>query len=217
MPISPKNLKRGIKRSSPLKIGLTGGIGAGKSLALKILSEEGIPTLQTDHLGHELLQSKKIISLLAREFGTSILDDRGGIDRQKLGREVFGDPKKRKALNRVLHPPIRKTVAKWVLAQKRRDFPVVVVEVPLLFEGGFYRWFDGVLSVSAPKAIRQKRLLRRGWTSSEILKRERAQWPQTRKNHMSNWVISNQGSRKDLKNNVKAWIQKIQLFVKSPK
>jgi len=211
------SLGKGKKNSGPFKIGLTGGIGAGKSLVLSMLSKHGVPILQSDLLGHELLRSKKIVFLLVKKIGKSILDRRGRIDRQKLGNEIFQDPRKRKILNRILHPLIRQAVTKWVLAQQRRGFPLVVVEVPLLFEGGFYRWFDGVLSVSASRSIRRKRLLRRGWNLSEILKRERSQWTQTRKDHMSDWVILNQGSQKDLKKNVKAWIQKIQLFVKSPK
>lgn len=192
----------------PLKIGLTGGIGAGKSLVLKILEREGVPVLQTDSLGHRLLEEKKFSSSLFRIFGKSILDGEGKIDRQKLGEKVFQDPGGREKLNEIMHPEIRKRVAKWIEGQARRSLPfgLVVVEVPLLFERGFNRAFDGVLCVSAPLETRRKRLLKRGWDPVEIRKRERAQWSQTRKNKKADWIISNRRGTKELKAAVGRWL-----------
>lgn len=200
----------------PLKIGLTGGIGAGKSLVLDFLRTRGVPVLQADILGHQLLQDKNISKRLLGYFGSEILGKKGRIDRQKLGRIVFRDRRAQKKLNALMHPQIREKVADWFegQVQKTKTPVLVVVEVPLLFEGGFYRWFDGTLCISAPSIIRRERLSRRGWSLSEIRRRERLQWSQTIKNQKADWVIFNQGTPKDLKYAVDQWLDDIKGFGK---
>jgi dephospho-CoA kinase len=196
----------------PLKIGLTGGLGAGKSLVLELLEKKEIPVLQTDHLGHEILREKKFSKILTGQFGKNILDRRGIIDRKKLAAVVFNRPSQRKKLNELLHPEIRKRVARWIVRQSLRSLPyaMVVVEVPLLFERGYNGVFDRVLCVSAPRDERRKRLLKRGWNLSEIRLREKAQWSQTRKNSQADWIIFNQNGRKDLKYAVNRWLEKFE-------
>jgi dephospho-CoA kinase len=197
-----------------LKIGLTGGIGSGKSLVLRLLQEEGVPVLQSDRVGHSLLREKKFSRLLSKSFGKELLDSRGFIDRKKLAAAVFQDARKRKTLNRLMHPAIRATILRWVRRESlRKPGPkLVVVEVPLLFEGGFHRKFDGVLSVSSPRILRRQRLLKRGWNPAEILAREGAQWPQERKDRKADWVILNSGNQKELKYRVCEWLQQVGFF-----
>ena len=202
----------GFPMKRPLKIGLTGGIGSGKSLVLELLRLEKVPVLQTDQLGHQLLGEKIFARSVARKFGKGVLDGKGTIDRKKLGEIVFRQPARRLELNRLLHPEIRRRVQQWVEAQGRKTRPAtfVVVEVPLLFEYGFNRFFDRVLCVSAPPALRRKRLLKRGWTLGDIRRREGSQWTQARKNREADWVIFNQGSRKELKYAVQRWLLLVQ-------
>lgn len=192
-----------------LKIGLTGGMGAGKSLVLEQLRKRGVPVLQTDHLGHQLLDEGKFSRLIVRHLGRQVLGKEGKIDRQKLGREVFRDHSKRQKLNRLLHPEILRRVAQWALRESRKSARprLVAVEIPLLFETGSDRLFDGVLCVSAPQEVRRKRLLKKGLNLAEIKRREKAQWPQTLKNRASDWVIFNRGSRKQLKYAVDGWLK----------
>jgi dephospho-CoA kinase len=192
----------------PLNIGLTGGIGAGKSLVLKFLAAHGIPVLQTDVLAHQLLENRKLKRSLVRHFGKTILGLRGKIDRNKLAAEAFQNRDKQEKLNQLIHPAILKGVAQWLQGNQKKGSPLLVVEVPLLFERGFYRSFDGVLCVSAPQAVRRKRLLQRGWSKDEIKRREKLQWSQTRKNQKSNWVIYNQSTQKALKYAVDLWLEK---------
>jgi dephospho-CoA kinase len=196
----------------PLKVGLTGGLGAGKSLVLKLLQEKGIPVLQTDYLGHQVLKEKKFSKILTRQFGKGILNHRGIIDRKKLAALVFDSSNKRKKLNELLHPEVRKRVAQWINRTTHRvlPYPMLVVEVPLLFERGYNRAFDRVLCVSAPRVQRQQRLLKRGWDLAEIQRREKAQWSQTRKNSGADWIIFNQSGRKDLKYSVNRWLKKFE-------
>jgi dephospho-CoA kinase len=206
--LSPAKLAELLKQKSPLKIGLTGGIGAGKSLALKAFQEKKIPVLQTDFLSHLLLHDKKIKARLVKAFGKSILDEDTVIDRKKLAQAAFQSARGQKKLNGIMHPAVRQEVARWVKRQARQK-PVprlVVVEVPLLFERGFYHFFDGTISISAVAQCRRKRLNQRGWSLSEIRRREALQWPQKRKNQKADWVIYNQSSQKDLKYLLYNWV-----------
>ena len=100
-----------------------------------------------------------------------------------------------------MHPAVRRGVSQWIKeqAQKKSVPRFVVVEVPLLFERGYFHFFDGIISISANGLTRQKRLKERGWSMAEIRQREALQWPQERKNQKADWVIYNQSSEKDLK------------------
>ncbi len=191
------------------KIGLTGGIGSGKSLVLGFLAERGFPVLQTDKIGHRLLRRRDLKRKLSLLFGRSILGQGGAIDRARLARDVFSDPVKRKKLERLLHPAIRREVSRWVRMEggKPSRPALAVVEVPLLFEGGYHRWFDGTVCVSSSRSSRRERLRRRGWSLAEIRKRERSQWSQARKNRAADWVIFNPGSLKGLKYAVDRWLR----------
>jgi dephospho-CoA kinase len=205
--ISEAKLARLLKQKSPLKIGLTGGIGAGKSLALKTLQEKKIPIFQTDLLSHLLLHDGKIKGRLVKAFGRGILDEDVVIDRKKLAQAAFKSARGQKILNGIMHPAVRQGVARWIKQQARQK-PVprmVVVEVPLLFERGFYRFFGGTISVSAGAQLRRKRLNQRGWNLSEIRRREALQWSQERKDKKEDWVIYNQRSEKDLKCSLFDW------------
>lgn len=201
----------------PLKIGLTGSPGAGKSLVLHFLAQKGVPILQTDHLGHGLLRDRVFSGKLARLLGRGILGSRGLVDRQKLAVLVFRDPRKRDLLNRSIHPKIRRLVADWVRKRARTTQGLVVVEVPLLFERGFHKFFDGNLSVSAPWVLRRRRLSRRGWDAVEMRKRERAQWSQARKDRMADWVLVNDRSPAETRKKVALWLASVKSGPPGPK
>lgn len=205
--ISKAKLDNLLKQKSPLKIGLTGGIGAGKSLALKTLQEKGIPILQTDLLSHLLLHDRKIKGRLVKAFGKDILDEDVVIHRKKLAQAAFKSARGQRILNGIMHPAVRQGVARWMKQQARqKPVPrVLVVEVPLLFERGFYRFFVGTISVSAGAQLRRKRLKQRGWNLSEIRRREALQWSQERKDQKADWVIYNNGSENDLKCTLFDW------------
>ncbi len=194
-------------------VGLTGGMGAGKSEVLRILSGMGASVLQADQVGHALLRDRRFSKILAARFGKSILDAQGLVDRQKLGAIVFKSAGKRKTLNQLLHPAIRQKIKRWAVDRQRlgsRPPFLAVVEIPLLFEGKGYPYLEGVLSVSAPSNVRHRRLLGRGWNKSEILRREKGQWAQARKDKRAHWVIQNNGSLPELRKKVKSWLRQIE-------
>lgn len=196
------------RRFHPLVIGLTGGIGSGKSEVAGIFNRMNIPAIQTDLIGHELLEDRDVIRSLVKAFGKTILDLDGKIDRRALAHLAFQDKKSQTRLNRLLHPAIQERVEAWVRDQSQKKKPpfVLIVEVPLIFEAGYYRKFDGVISVSARRSLRLKRIFKRGWNGLELAKREHYQWSQDRKNRMAEWVVHNNGSIKDLKKALFQWI-----------
>ena len=207
-----KRVKEGSFRISGkryLRIGLTGGIGSGKSTVLNIFREMGIHVLQADHVARILLEKTVVKKKILNHFGKNIFDKDGRVIRSELAAAAFKNRKQQKLLNQILHSMVRKKISSWILNPERRrsSIPVVVIEVPLLFERGYYRFFDAVLSVSASQNIRQRRLLKRGWEKQEIIRRERLQWPQGRKNGMANWVIFNNGSEERLRNTVEKWCE----------
>jgi dephospho-CoA kinase len=195
----------------PCVIGLTGGFGSGKSLALRIFRQKGIPVLQTDKVGHELLRDPEIVRALVKKFGNEIVSGRNRIDRKKLAKKAFQSFQSQKDINKILHPPIRQCVEKWVSIQTKKIKPnsILIVEMPLLFEAGYNHWFDRILCVSAPKAIRTKRLLKHGWTREEIKRRDKLQWPQNKKNQMADGVIFNTGSPGELRYTIQRWLRKM--------
>ncbi len=190
-----------------IRVGLTGGIGAGKSQVLSLLRRQGVPTLSTDDLAHQCLARRDVRRILARRFGPQVLDGRGNLDRSRLADRAFSSPRDLRFLEGVLHPRIRREVERWETAQgrKARAPRLTVVEVPLLFEKGWDVFFDGVLCVSTPPSIRKQRLAVRGWDRAEIRRREGGQWPPARKDRWADWVLLNDGSVDRLAGRVRAW------------
>jgi dephospho-CoA kinase len=164
--------------------------------------------LETDLIGHRLLEEEKIKNVLAQKFGSEIVDKKGKINRKKLAEIIFNHSGYRNELNRLLHPIIRKRVKRWILKQceKKAPSPLIFVEVPLLFEGKGYPYFRGVLSVSSFSTLRHERLIRRGWSLNQIRQRERGQWTQSQKDRCANWVILNNGTIKELHRKVNNWL-----------
>jgi dephospho-CoA kinase len=190
-----------------LFVGLTGAVGSGKSEVVRCLASWRVPVFSTDAATHRLLGSSTVSRRLTRRFGLHLLDERGRVDRSKLGGIVFRKPHERRWLEGYLHPIIRREVLVWKSRLKARRRPPVmaVVETPLLHESGWGSLFDGVLCVTAPDIIRRRRLRTRGWDRKTIALREKAQWDGKRKARRSDWVIPNEGSRARLKARLAVW------------
>ncbi len=189
-------------------IGLTGAPGAGKSEAIRILKSSGIPTLQTDLLGHQLLNENPFRDKLVSQFGKVIQGPGGKIDRVKLGSVIFKDRSQQGRLNRLTHPEIRRRVRIWAMKLKSKTVPppLAIVEVPLIFEGGYHRWFDGVLCLSTQRAERLRRLAMRGWSSAEVGRREKMQWPIRKREKYSDWVVRNNMGIPSLREGLAEWL-----------
>jgi dephospho-CoA kinase len=170
-------------------IGLTGGIGAGKSEALRALERLGAATLSTDAVTHELLASEEVRDLLVDQLGPEVAPG-GRIDRGAVASSVFGDDEKRKWLESVIWPRVGEQVAQF--RESADDRPAAVVEVPLLFESGMEAVFDKTIAVVADEDVRAERAAARGHQLVEA--RAARQLTQDEKAQKADFVVRNDGT-----------------------
>jgi dephospho-CoA kinase len=178
-------------------IGLTGGLGAGKSEALRALSGLGVATLSTDAVVHELLASDEVRDVLVEQLGAEIAPG-GRVDRTKVAERVFGDEEARVWLEGVLWPRVGERVARWRAGLEEAEDPprAAVVEVPLLFESGMDPVFDATIAVVADEPLREERAAERGHAS--VAERTGRQLSQEEKARRADFTVRNDGSLDDL-------------------
>jgi dephospho-CoA kinase len=194
-----------------LRVGLTGSIGAGKSEALRAFAAAGAQTHCADAVARELSgRGGPVAKAAARALGPTVLAADGSLDRPRVAAAVFSDAAARRRLERATHPLIARELSRR-LARCRR--PVAVVDAPLLFEAGLQGRFDLTVCVSAPAAARVARASLRDRSSRDaVLRRDRAQWPQRRKEALSDVVIFNGGSRAALRRAVAEYQRAFELL-----
>lgn len=170
-------------------IGLTGGIGSGKTTVANLFRKHGIPVYIADDAAKKILDKPETRESIATAFGNEILrDDR--VDREKLAAVVFNDRKKLEQLNDIIHPAVKKDFAGWLEAH--RNYPAVIKEAAILFESGTDKDCDAIITVVAPLEIRITRIMRRDNAMREsILKRIENQWPDADRIAKSDYVITN--------------------------
>jgi dephospho-CoA kinase len=180
-----------------LFVGLTGGIAAGKSEALRALERIGAATLSSDEVVHELLTSREVRDMLVERFGEDVAPD-GEVDRSALAEVVFADPEQRGWLEGLLWPRVGARLASWRKQLEHTDpRPTAgVVEVPLLFESGMEAVFDKTIAVVADEAVRSSRADARGHRGVES--RTSRQLSQDEKARRADVVVRNDGSLDDL-------------------
>ena len=169
-------------------IALTGGIGCGKSAALKFLGECGFTTADADKLCHAYYDNAEGIAQIAGRW-PSVIDANGKVDRKKLGNIVFRDENDLAWLESVIAPFLQAQLDD--LQQKNTP---TVVEVPLLFEKNMAARFDKTVAVWSPFALRRSRLMMRNWDHAECSRRERLQWTPEKKLAMADYGLINTGS-----------------------
>ena len=189
-------------------LGLTGGVASGKSTVLNEFLRSGVAVIDCDKIAREVV--RKGTSGLARirnVFGQGVLYKDGTLDRPALARAVFSHPGKRKALEAIIHPRVKKEVWKRVKAIRRG---VVVVDVPLLFEVKWQGDFDKVLVVWVPKKSQMSRLMDRdGYSKTEAMARIRAQMPLFQKRKKAHFIIDNSGSKGLVRAQVKKFLDNL--------
>ena len=195
-----------------LVIGVTGGLGTGKSTVTRMLRTLGARTIDADALAHAAMaRGTPGWRAVRRAFGPGVVTPRGDIDRRALSAIVFGDRGKLKRLNGIIHP----IVIRWIrqeLTRLRRQHPrgIVAVEVPLLVEAGLERLVDRVVVVVATRAQQVARARRAaGWPRAEVLRRLRAQLPLATKRRAADAVISNTGTQTQTRRHVRALWKKL--------
>lgn len=186
-------------------VGLTGGIGAGKSETLAAFERLGAATLSTDRVTHELLEDDQVRAALIERWGQEVASG-DGVDRNRVGEIVFSNPDELAFLEGVLHPRVGVHVLEW-RQNLGADVEVAVVEVPLLFEAAMEGAFDATVAVVAGDEIREARLRERGQPGLEG--REGRQLDQAEKERRADHVIRNEGSIEDLESKVSELIDQI--------
>ncbi len=187
-----------------IKIGLTGSIGMGKSAVVAMFRREKIPVFDADAEVHRLQAPGGILiaPIEARFPGTT---GTGGVDRAKLGAAVFNNPAALKALESIVHPAVGRSRKRFL--QKNRAKPMVVLDIPLLFETKAARHVDLVVTVSAPAWMQRKRVLARaGMTRAKFARIKRLQTPDARKRARSDVIIDTGVQRRDTAQQVRALI-----------
>ncbi len=187
-----------------LKVGLTGGIAAGKSVVGEMLARRGAHVLQADEIAHNLMQpGQPVYEAVVREFGPGILDAGGRIDRQKLAAEAFGGPGRAARiheLNRIVHPAVIRHQERWMEELGRRDpHSLAVIEAALIVEAGVAERFDKIILVTCRTEQRAQRLASRlnielAAAEREVARRMAAQLPDSDKAKVATFVVDNSGT-----------------------
>jgi dephospho-CoA kinase len=170
-------------------IGLTGGIGSGKTTIANHFRSLGVPVYIADDEARKIMQSTVIINAIKERFGVTIFENEI-LNRERLAEIVFGNPNKLKELNAIVHPAVKKHFKQWLL--EHVTFPLVVYEAAILFENGNYKDFDWIITVCAPLESRIQRVMERDETTrQQVLKRINAQWTDEQRVSKSDFVIEN--------------------------
>jgi dephospho-CoA kinase len=179
-----------------LKVGLTGGIATGKSYVAAKLRARGIPVLDADALAHGVMApGTEATMAIAARFGDDILSPDGSVNRAKLGPIVFADAAARRELEAIVHPAVHRATEAGIRAfELTGEYPMAVVDVPLLFETGGEKKFDRVIVTTCSVALQMQRMLERGLTEDAARQRIAAQLPADQKTSRADYVIDTSGS-----------------------
>lgn len=170
-------------------IGLTGGIGSGKTTVANLFRGYGVPVYIADSAAKKILDKPEITAMVIKTFGETIRDA-NKIDRQKLAAVVFDNPEKLEQLNAIIHPAVKQDFMDWVA--KNSDSDIVIKEAAILFESGTHADCDAVITVTAPVETRIARVIARDKISRDaVLQRIENQWDDKRKAALSDFVIEN--------------------------
>jgi dephospho-CoA kinase len=190
------------RRVTRVNVGLTGGVGAGKSTVAAALADLGAVVIDADVLAREVVEpGTPGLAAVVQEFGPDVLAPDGSLDRARLGELVFTDPPRRSALEAIVHPLVRRRAAELEAAAPAGA--LVVHDIPLLAETGQAGSFDAVVVVDVPVEVQVARLARdRGWSAGEAAARITAQASREDRLAVATYVLDNTGTPEDLRRRV---------------
>jgi len=176
-----------------LKVGITGGIGSGKTTVARVFEQLGVPVYHADFWAKEIMNTDPLVKQRLKElFGNDIYDLSGKADRKKIAELVFKDKNKLNELNAVIHPAVWLHGENWL--KQYKDKPYILKEAAILFESGGNKDMDKVIMVAAPREIRIERVMKRDHvTREEVEARMANQWDDEKKTALSDFVIINDG------------------------
>jgi dephospho-CoA kinase len=175
-------------------LGLTGGVGMGKTAIASLLVREGAQVLDTDQIARELVQpGQPALEEIRTAFGNGLIGPDGVLCREKLAETVFADPLARRKLEEILHPRIRERWLGQIAAWRLEGVRLAVVVIPLLFETGAETHFDKIICAACLPSSQQERLLARGWSTVHTNQRIAAQMPVEQKINRAHFVVWTEG------------------------
>jgi len=185
-------------------VGLTGNFGMGKSTVLRLFKTLGAYTIDADELVRDILKKPDPINRIAALMGKEVITKKHVLNKNRLASMIFNDPEKRKTLERIIHPEVLKAAMNIKSTILLRDpHAIILFEVPLLFEAGYEKIFDRVIVVYCNKKTAITRLIRKGFSKEEAIKRMQAQMPISRKKAKADFLIDNNLSMSNTKLQVK--------------
>lgn len=171
-------------------VGLTGGIGSGKSTIAKHIQSFGIPVYFTDDEAKKMLALPNVINALTNTFGSAIVEH-NRISKEKLAEIVFSSPEQLKKLNTIIHPAVKSDFETWL--ESNKEAPLIVKESAILFESDAYKNCDVIITVVAPLEVRIKRVMERDKTTyDQVMNRINNQWTDEKRIAKSDYVIINE-------------------------
>ena len=197
-----------------ISVGITGGIGSGKSTICEVFKLLGVPVFEADKEAKNLLNSNiDIRSRLTNLYGNDIYTSNGTVNRKKLAEIIFNNDIELSKVNKIVHPVVRSEYFEWL---KKQDHPYIIHEAAILFESGFYKMMNFTLLVSAPEEIRIQRVVERdNVPPGQVRKRMAKQWSDEQKRKLASLEIENDNTEliipqlvkmdKQLKENGKIW------------
>jgi dephospho-CoA kinase len=174
------------------EIGITGGIGSGKSTICKVLSSLNIPIYYADERAKKIYEIDPEVKKLVKESFDEVFNENGEIVLKKLGEIVFADPIKLKLLESIVHPAVKKDYINWRNRMKNENFSIIAKEAALMFESGSYKELDYVITISAPLALRWERVKKRSNINEQDFNGRIAnQWSDEKRRNLANFEIIN--------------------------
>ena len=192
-------------------VGLTGGIASGKSTVAKIFQRLGAAIVDADDLAREVVQpGREAWKEIVASFGAEILETDQNLDRQKLRTLIFNQPEARKRLESIIHPRVRALAEETIRQYGAAGYPVVIYEVPLLFEGKLEEWLRPVILVACNVETQTARLQQRDHlTRADAEKHIAAQMSLAEKRRLADYVIENNGSLADLERQTREILEQL--------
>ena len=190
-------------------VGLTGGIGSGKTTVAKLFEKQGIPIYIADERAKMIMERPDVVQSVQQIFPTSVMNERGLLDRSKIKQLVFDNKKLLEQLNQVVHPQVKKDFDDWL--EQHKNAPIVMKESAILFENGLEKTCDVVIVVVAPEEVRIERVMARDGVSKEqVLKIIDNQMKDAEKVKRSQYIIEN-NNKKIVESDIIAIIRDINL------
>lgn len=200
-----------MKQSSMLKVGLTGGIGTGKSTVSAIFKAYGIPVIDADLIARKvLLVHPEILEIIKERFGEEYFDDKGTFLRRKMGALIFTNSEKKQEYESIILPYIIEDIFRDIKEYADKERKISIVDAPTLIESNLHVKMDMVVVVRADKEMQIKRVMKRdGYTREEALQRISSQMSTEEKIKYADYVIDNNGDFKDTEEQVRKLIEEL--------